>query len=524
MSVQWKGSSRRQILRGAGGLALGLPFLPSLLPRQAQAVGQVRPRIVLMHQQQGGYWTHLNPPDSFATDQAELAPGHKIRWAKLRARQQRPGKVGISRIIQADPNTLTDGMLGRINLLRGVDHPNSRGHNRNGFGDVKCDAFDDRAPSVDQFLAYSKSFYASGESSMRSIITGGNSISYGAPGGISSINDPQKLFDALFMNVKPNGPAAAPTPAPKPASGEPVLVDALFDSYKQLRDSNRRLSTEDRRRLDNHMEHIADLQKRLNAPPVARPVGCAPPAHRPETWVFGHKGDRLRSQTESKRLFSLYTDIIAAAFACGLTRVAAIATREEDDPFSDYTGGWHELAHATDKADPMPAETYADSSQAFFEHVMLGLAKKLESMEEVPGSSYLDNTLIFYTQEASWDAHNQIDRCVLTVGNVNGFFKTGHFVDYRNIDRPECNVDVAGGAGQMKLPFFTGVPVQQWWGNVLQAFNIPRSEWAPFAKGTGGGYGAQRLDSSHGTQDKSLTNAYLPAVWQGTGNRLPIVT
>lgn len=519
MSEQPRTISRRQMLRGAGGLTLALPVLPSLLPREAEAAVASKPRVVLFHQPQGGYWLHLNPPDSFATEQAEITPGHRIRWAKLRATPQSQGKVGVSRIIQADPSTLTERMLGKINLLRGVDHPNSRGHNKNGFGNTRSDGYDgDAVPSVDQLLAYSPSFYAPGEATMRSMVTGGMSISNGAPGGVSSIPDPQKLFDQLFLKIKPTDPMAPAQPAPKPAEG-PVLVDALFESYKQLRDGNRRLSTADRRRLENHMAHIADLQKQLSAPTGARPVGCAPPA-KPSAYTFGHKGDRLRTLAESKRLFQLYNDIFVAAFSCGVSRIAAVVPQDNDDPFSDYAGGWHELAHATDKTDPKPAEIFADSTQAFFEHVVLDLAKKLDAMEDAPGSTFLDNTLIFYTQESSWDAHNQIDRCVLTVGNVNNYFKTGHFVDYRNLDRKECDVDHAGP----RVPFYTGVLVQQWWANVLEGVGIPKSEWSKYSQGTGGGYGVQRLRTSCGTRNSSLANAYLPAVVQGTGNKLPIIT
>lgn len=37
-------TSRRMFLRTASGMALGLPFLPSLLPRSAEAGGSGSPR------------------------------------------------------------------------------------------------------------------------------------------------------------------------------------------------------------------------------------------------------------------------------------------------------------------------------------------------------------------------------------------------------------------------------------------------------------------------------------------------
>jgi hypothetical protein len=274
------------------------------------------------------------------------------------------------------------------------------------------------------------------------------------------------------------------------------------------------------------MEQLSELQRRVSAPTRVS-ASCSVPTQPAVT--FGNPGrpsgtTRYRTLAESIKLFKTYNDIIFAAYKCGITRVAAVTTQDSYDPFSDYVGGWHSLAHSTDKSDPKPAEIYAASMQAFFEHVVLDLAKKLDSVEEVPGRSYLDNTLLFFTHEASWDAHTQIDRMVMTVGNVNGYFKTGFHVDYRNRERPESNVDWAGPSSKMQTRFRTGILQHQWWANVLHALGIPKSEWEHLAKGTGPGYGPQRLLTTNGTVNAAPTNAYVRGVLDGAGNKLPVIT
>jgi hypothetical protein len=462
--------SRRQVLRGAGGFTLGLPLLPSLLPRRAEAAATPRPRIAFFNQQQGGYWLHLNPPDAFATQKVQLHPGHEIAWAPLRRDPVDGGKVGISKIIQADPRVLTERMLRKVNLLRGIDHTWSHGHNNASFGSTHPVS----QPSVDQVVAWSSAFYAAGEFRERSIVTGSgpqNSFYFSSPltrsGKIvapTRLHEPRRLFDQLFKGVRPADPAA---PAPAAPTRRPV-VDLLYDSYRELRDG-KRISADDRRRLGDHMEQLSELQRRVEGGgETSKPAaGCKPPASAaldaftfPKERIFGY-----RSLADSKRLYQLYNDIIVAAYTCGITRVAAVVPSDDHDPFADYKSNWHDLAHATDKEDPKAALMYAASSQAFFEHVLLDLATKLDAIEEVPGQSYLDNTLIFCTQESSWDAHTQIDRMVLTIGNVNGYFKTGNFVDYRNRAKPK--VDHAGPKDA--YPFFPGILVNQWWANVLQA-------------------------------------------------------
>lgn len=219
-----------------------------------------------------------------------------------------------------------------------------------------------------------------------------------------------------------------------------------------------------------------------------------------------------------------------AAFTCGLTRVATATVSDDIDPFIDWTGypGWHELAHAADKT-KIPNDYKADADQNFFESVVLDLARKLDAIEETPGSTYLDNTLICWTQEASWDAHVQSEKLCFTIGNVNNYFKTGNYLDVRNIreqsivsgyknDRPEL---------EPRGPHFgyAGLLMNQWWANILYALGIPKSEWEGYSKaGSGSGYGPHRLVDTTLGGIKAVPEAYHPQVIANAGAKLPIIT
>ena len=55
----------------------------------------------------------------------------------------------------------------------------------------------------------------------------------------------------------------------------PPVVDRILDSYKRLRNGSKRLSQEDKARLDQHINAVAELQRRLETTVAA---GCQVPA------------------------------------------------------------------------------------------------------------------------------------------------------------------------------------------------------------------------------------------------------
>jgi hypothetical protein len=108
----------------------------------------------------------------------------------------------------------------------------------------------------------------------------------------------------------------------------------------------------------------------------------------------------------------------------------------------------------------------------FFEKAFLDLANKLD-VEEADGRSYLDNTLLMWSQESGHDTHNSITVPIVTAGSAAGFFRTGQYVDYRNRDNPITR-DIPATAHQFPTP---GILYAQWLSTVLHAMGLPRSEW-----------------------------------------------
>jgi hypothetical protein len=468
-------TTRRQLLRGAGGFSLGLPFLPSLArPRFAHGADPLParlPRFVAFTTEHGGIsGTNMFPDPALLTEKTDLFPGHTAGWGMLRAHPDGADAV-LSPVLRAPAGVLTDRLVAKMNVLRGFDIPFYIGHHTGGHlgnyarndgnGSEGKAVQGDLWPTIDQVMAYSPTFYPDlGGIKERSLYTGtrgglswGWSNPTGHTGGVQEVR-PEASSLALFNRIFVP-PAAAGTNPRKP------IVDRVIDSYRSLRNGNRRLSAADRQRLDDHLARLAELQRRLS---VTRPASCSGVA-RP-TDDSNRVGYSYQDPVKSQRKFKLFNDVIAAAFMCGTTRIAVVGV---GDTFSGFSGDWHQdVAHKFMTASAQ--QLLVDALRLTFASSMLDLAAKLD-VEETPGATYLDNTLLQWTQESGQHTHDSPSIPIVTFGNAAGFLKTGLYVDYRNVT-PRGKLTIFGESYE-----YTGLTYSRWLSTVLQAMRLPRTEF-----------------------------------------------
>lgn len=493
-----KPPTRRAVLRGTGGVAIALPLLQSLLPRGAQAAVAGK-RFVGFRTEHGGLdGPNMVPGTSVANQTAAL--WHNVKYGSLVAGAQKSGgNTVVSPVLTGASAVLTDRLLGKMNVLMGFDIPMYLGHSRGAaFGNYGVSDQGPKDlrlfPTIDQVMAWSPKFYTSTAGvTQRAIVAGGNEISFGwsnpmtqsgAVQKMTSTGSALELFDRLFAGVTPPPPGA-----PAPMKRKPV-VDRLLNSYKSLRTSNRRLSTEDKRRLDDHVGALDELDRRLvqSASPATLTCTVKKPASLTTARGRGVAGDTAYHKT--------LNDVIALALACGVSRVANINV---PGIFSDYSGDWHQLiAHNHTQAGPQA--TMLEAARATFQATVLDLAAKLDAYEDSPGVSALDNSSVQWVQEAGIITHDQHALTVVSFGGAGGYFKTGQFVDYRS-----------GRVDGYKQQY--GIFYRQWLANTLLAMGIPASE---FESGSQPGYG----DGRGGPGGK----LYSPDIWPQSSKPLPLVT
>jgi hypothetical protein len=463
--------TRRQMLVGLGGATLALPVLPSLLTKTAYGQDPTytrKPRLFWLCTDHGAaYESSFFPTAAMLTNKQTLLGDHEVASGTLTSSVQGQMRA-VSPVLSADSSRFSEALLAKMNVLYGLDVPFYIAHNTglhlgnyarndgNG-GDGKAVQESPR-PTIDQILAWSPTFY--GDLSTireRSMIMSSRPVSWnysdpekreGTIDNVRGYDSSRALFDKIFVPEDTG-------PAPR----RPV-VDKVLESYKRLRNGNRRLSAADRQRLDDHMARIAELERKLNAKASCGDVGA------PTDDAQDHYGNTAEDAVSYGQLWN---DVVAAAFVCGTSRIGVLGYGGTER-FVAYGGDWHqEVAHQWQLPDKQPL--IQQSYQKVFEGIFLDLAAKLD-VEEAPGMTYLDNSLLVWSQECGMSTHDSVTIPVVTFGSAAGFLKTGLFNDYRRVGNPNSTFDPMAGGKQ-----YLGLLYNQWLATVLQAMGLPATEF-----------------------------------------------
>ncbi len=474
--------SRRQVLRGAGGAVLGLPLLPSLMTKSAFGADPVftrAPRLYWVTTTHGGaFETSMFPSSAMLTNQLSVFSDHTARSGTLQPVTQGSNTV-LSPVLTAPSSSLTPAMVSKMNVLYGLDVPFYIAHNTglhlgnyarndgNGNDGKIVQAFP--RPTIDQIMAWSPSFYPDLSSVReRALIMNTPQVSwnYSDPSSTTTpitnvlgYTSSLDMFNQIFV-----APPMSGMPARTP------IVDRVLANYNRLRNGNTRLSASDRQRLDDHIARIAELQRKLTAG-----SGSCSNVVKPTDDANRHSGATL---ADVSRQLQLFNEVAATAFTCGTSRIAVLAFGDTSR-FVAYGGDWHsEVAHQWQLPDKQAL--LVQSYQLFFQNVLLDMANRLTA-EEAPGITFLDNSLLVWTQESGMETHGSVSVPVITFGSAAGALNTGLFCDYRRTDAAAAQYDPGAGGKQQ-----FGLLYSQWLATVLQAMRVPPSE---FERWGGKGYG-----------------------------------
>lgn len=396
-----RGLSRRTLLRGAlGGGAIatvGLPLLDAMtnLGGTAHADGTDFP-----HRFAIWFWGNGTHPGGWAP--ATTGTGWQATGL-LRGLAGLESKVhvisGTTLPILRRNNTHVEGATGILTGGNPIIDPAYTGSG----GDWNYMTVP--GPSIDQVIAQ-----RIGATRFQSLILAvtplhgingpGTAVRYLSHSGPYAYNaptyEPVDLFNSLF------GPSP---PDPLRAS----VLDAVLEEANSL---SSRLGARDQVRLSQHMDSIRDLELRVRT--GAPVLSCTLPAAPPTT----------ASYRERARLFS---ELIAMAFTCDLTRVAAM---EFSSPAS-HSGYPDIFSSALLSTNGSPTSFHEYEHQWGYDSTVLtGLeyfhdvfSDFLHEMDAVPegGGTVLDHSLVLGTSEvAGGAAHTFDDFPLFLAGGANG--------------------------------------------------------------------------------------------------------
>jgi hypothetical protein len=380
---------RRTLLRGAGGVALALPFLEAMAPRKARA-GVVAPHRFLTVFAENG----IVPSTWFPTGAG------KAFTLPMSTSPLEPWKSNL--IFFDGVDTVCDGTNGGGGHMRGKTGCLTAQPNLNGraFGISIDQLIANKIGMATRFRSIEASVYLKGALRDGLFFSGPSQV-------VVPEDDPGQLFARLFSDPLPTpagmaaDPAAAAAFARVRAKKQSVFDHALAE-YRRISGV---VGAQDRQRLDNHVEAIRSVERGLTAGSSGTEASAS--CKKPAAPTSGSYIADTKAQM----------DLLSLALACDLTRVASLQWRSAitSFPWVNVSASHHGLSHQTGSPGPD-----AQLSRIVQWHVgqfaeMLG---RLKGIADVDGSTLLDNTLVYYTNEISIGSHKH-DRAPLVMATGN---------------------------------------------------------------------------------------------------------
>lgn len=385
--------SRRAVLAGLGASAAMLPLLHA---EKAPAASSAFPkRLVTVTWTNGVMASSFYPTGTTLTLGATLAPLEPYKSKIIMP-------VGLDQKVLLDMNNREyDGHFSFPTLFTGTAENVSESRKPQG-------------PSIDQVIADSIAKDVKLTAPLLNLgvrsAGDGEPTSWKGPGQKNvPETDPVRLFQRLF--------ASAAVPAPQ--------VDALLLRRKSILDFlgkdleayGTRLGTEDRAKIQAHLEAIRDLEKQLEGG-TSPGLSCNAPAQPAAT-------------KDTPTLMKLMFEMAGIALTCDHTRVITIDLYDDGGgdgnnfPWLGISDDYHTVAHAG--ANMADQKTKIDAW--IFSQVALMLAK-LDGAKEGDGSA-LDNTVVVTANDMDDGANHYVGKIpFVLIGSCGGFFKTGQVQKY----------------------------------------------------------------------------------------------
>jgi hypothetical protein len=257
-------------------------------------------------------------------------------------------------------------------------------------------------------------------------------ISYAGPGApLPPLNDPQQAYQRLFSSV-----SMAPDQLTRLRAQRSSVLDTVKGQFAEL---EKQVGAADRERLEQHLELVRGVERRLDLLTGVSGQCTVPPAPP----ALG-----ADDEVDMPQISTLQLDLMVMALACDLTRVGSVqfstAINAIRFPWLNSLEQGHTLSHAgpsdTDSRDQLIARGAWHAEQlAYF---MDGLAAIPEG-----NGSLLDNTLILWGNELGvGNTHKHEDIPFVLAGGAEGM-RMGRFLDYGHVSHSRLLVSVLNAFG-----------------------------------------------------------------------------
>jgi hypothetical protein len=246
--------------------------------------------------------------------------------------------------------------------------------------------------------------------------------------------NPRLAYERLFGVMRAKAPQGADQVR---AQDNQALLDLVFDDAKRLRGL---LGRDDQFKLDEYLDSVREVERRLEFFASPDPRGWRPPADagRDAAAPKGAPGDHQ----EHVRLM---LDLIALAFWTDSTRLSTfmfandVSGKDFSALIPGVSGGHHEFSHHENKPDKF--EPYSKINRWHSEQLAY-LLTKLRSIKEGE-SNLLDNSMILFGSSMSdGNRHDPSNLPIILAGRGGGQIDSGRSIQAPK-GTPLCNLYVS---------------------------------------------------------------------------------
>lgn len=449
--------SRRTVLRGAGTIAIGLPWLEVMgtEPAHAQAAGVPLKRFLTVYQPggtvragaNGDKYTPTGSETSFTLSPI-LAPFESLK----------------SRLLIADG---LDCKVGDQAAFQGVEQ-----HQGGGMGWLTGaiqTSFNTlvKSPSIDQILAgrlsAGKAFsslevavrWATGKSHGKLHPINALYFAAASPyGAIPPRLDPADIFKTLFGSTMMTGGGVDVALERKKS-----ILDFVDKKYASL---STKLGTADRAKLEAHLTQIRDLEKRLMSVPTTPTTGACKAPTKVDTTGYNPTSGLNSSDTGSIRdletdkkipdVGKFMMDMLVMALACDKTGVASL---DWSDTEAKHTFPWLNLSehHHFYQHDGGFKPTECAKIATWYSEMHAYLLTKLQAVD-MGGHTLLDESLVFFgTEICAPDVHSKKNMPYLVAGGDGKVVKTGRWAKFGGVPHNRLLTSLLNAYGDTRTKF-----------------------------------------------------------------------
>jgi hypothetical protein len=442
--------TRRALLRGAGGILVGLPALEALQPARA-ATPTAPKRLVIVYSPNGtdsqltepDFWPQQTGP-SFVLGK-EVTPLEPLRKHLLIV----SGVNGES--MKQDDSTVNPKAaghgdlhsIGMSQMLTGVSFvydavTAAPGSLPGGYaGGI----------SVDQYIAkklapptrFPTLEFGVINATDVGVLPFSRMISTGRNQPVPAEQDPARMFTRIFTNGTPMGTMTVDQSVAQRKS----VLDFVLSESTRLR---QRVSASDRQKLDEHLTAVRDLEARLR--PLSTPMNTQASCNAvPAVQDPGDPLDKANFPATGK----LHMDLLTLALKCDVTRIASLqwswARSTLVHTWAGASKGHHEMTHEGHSAELTGVNNWYAQQLAY-------LGQALLATQDVDGNSLLDNTLVYWCSDVAWGINHSFDGLrSFFLGSCGGAVKTGQHIAMGGQAHQKLLVTMMNAMGVMENQF-----------------------------------------------------------------------